>query len=218
MERVQALTATGQFTRRRTLIPQRHHFYTLLISASLLALAANASEPAATADARITDAQISKARTAVNALQTELQTALQNAMRDGGPIAAIEVCQLQALPITASISEQQKLHIRRTALKLRNPANAPDNWEAQQLADFAARAERGESLATMETVSREGGEFRYMKAIPTGELCTGCHGTQIAEPLANALKERYPADQATGFAAGDLRGAFSVRIVAADGL
>ena len=198
-------------------MPLRRCFYTLLISTSLLALAAYATEPAATADAQLTDAQISTARTAVNALQTELQTALQTAMRDGGPIAAIEVCQLQALPITASISEQQKLHIRRTALKLRNPANAPDDWEAQQLADFAARAERGESLATMETVSRADGEFRYMKAIPTGAACTGCHGTQIAEPLATALKERYPADQATGFAPGDLRGAFSVRI-AADGL
>ena len=198
-------------------MPLRRRFYTLLISTSLLALAAYATEPAATADAQLTDAQISTARTAVNALQTELQTALQTAMRDGGPIAAIEVCQLQALPITASISEQQKLHIRRTALKLRNPANAPDDWEAQQLADFAARAERGESLATMETVSRADGEFRYMKAIPTGAACTGCHGTQIAEPLATALKERYPADQATGFAPGDLRGAFSVRI-AADGL
>jgi hypothetical protein len=199
-------------------MPIRRRFYTLLISASLLALTANATEPAATADAQITDAQISKARTAVNALQTELQTALQNAMRDGGPIAAIEVCQLQALPITASISEQQNLHIRRTALKLRNPANSPDDWEAQQLADFAARAERGESLATMETASRESGEFRYMKAIPTGDICIGCHGTQISEPLANALKERYPADQATGFAAGDLRGAFSVRIPITDTL
>lgn len=199
-------------------MPLRRRFYTLLISTSLLALAAYATEPAATADAQITDAQISKARTAVNALQAELQTALQNAMRDGGPIAAIEVCQLQAPPITASISEQHKLHIRRTALKLRNPANAPDDWEAQQLADFAARAERGESLATMEAFSRESGEFRYMKAIPAGELCTGCHGTQIAEPLATALQERYPADQATGFAAGDLRGAFSVRIPIADTL
>jgi hypothetical protein len=197
-------------------MPQRHSFYTLLISASLLTLTANAT--AAKADAQITDAQLGKARTAVNALQTELQTALQNAMRDGGPIAAIEVCQLQALPITASISEQQKLHIRRTALKLRNPANAPDDWEAQQLADFVARAERGESLATMETVSRKSGEFRYMKAIPTGAVCTNCHGTQIAEPLANALKERYPDDQATGFAAGDLRGAFSVRIPITDTL
>ncbi|MBK6511624.1 MAG: DUF3365 domain-containing protein [Haliea sp.] len=72
-------------------------------------------------------------------------------------------------------------------------------------------------MATMETVSSESGEFRYMKAIPTGDVCTGCHGTQIAAPLANALKERYPADRATGFVAGDLRGAFSVRI-AADGL
>lgn len=199
-------------------MPIHRRFYTLLISTSLLALTANATEPAATANAQITDAQISKARTAVNTLQTELQTALQTALRDGGPIAAIDVCQLQALPITASISEQQKLHIRRTALKLRNPANAPDDWEAQQLADFAARAERGESLATMEAVSRESGEIRYMKAIPTGAACTGCHGTQIAEPLATALKERYPDDQATGFTEGDLRGAFSVRIPITDTL
>ena len=52
--------------------------------------------------------------------------------------------------------------------------------------------------------------FRYMKAIPTGALCLNCHGTTLAPEVAAKLHELYPADAATGFNAGDLRGAFTI--------
>ncbi|MBK8909014.1 MAG: DUF3365 domain-containing protein [Rhodospirillales bacterium] len=50
--------------------------------------------------------------------------------------------------------------------------------------------------------------FRYMKAIPTAELCLACHGTEIDPAVSTTLKKHYPLDQATGFQAGDIRGAF----------
>jgi hypothetical protein len=51
-----------------------------------------------------------------------------------------------------------------------------------------------------------------MRPIPAGGVCLACHGP--AEVLPNevkqALKTKYPNDQATGYTAGQLRGAFSV--------
>ena len=52
--------------------------------------------------------------------------------------------------------------------------------------------------------------FRYMKAIPAGELCLTCHGKDIAPDLAAKIRERYPKDRAIGFSLGEIRGAFTI--------
>lgn len=53
-------------------------------------------------------------------------------------------------------------------------------------------------------------EHRYMKAIPTEPVCTVCHGRQLPPTLQQAIAAKYPADAATGFEVGDLRGAVYV--------
>jgi hypothetical protein len=44
----------------------------------------------------------------------------------------------------------------------------------------------------------------------TAPLCLTCHGPTLAADVAAAVAARYPRDEATGFAAGDLRGALYV--------
>jgi len=53
-------------------------------------------------------------------------------------------------------------------------------------------------------------EHRYMKAILTEPVCTVCHGRQLPPTLQQATAAKYPADAATGFEVGDLRGAVYV--------
>lgn len=149
-------------------------------------------------------------------LGARLKTALETAMQQGGPMAAITVCRDQAQVIAADVSRGSGWTVRRTALRVRNPANAPDVWEQQVLASFAAAAQ-GADIGTLTaqatdnvTAGSEGRRWRYMKAIPTGQVCTVCHGSNIDPALAAAIKASYPEDQATGFAPGSLRGAFSV--------
>jgi hypothetical protein len=55
-----------------------------------------------------------------------------------------------------------------------------------------------------------GRAYRYMKAIPTGEMCTQCYGRTIAPGVQAKLSDLYPQDHATGFLLGDLRGAVSI--------
>ncbi|MDX1426157.1 MAG: DUF3365 domain-containing protein, partial [Kiloniellales bacterium] len=63
----------------------------------------------------------------------------------------------------------------------------------------------------VELIESDGGRtYRYMKAIPVGEVCLTCHGADIDPALMAEIEAFYPEDQATGFALGELRGAFTV--------
>ena len=159
-------------------------------------------------------ARIGASREAIESFAGALQEQLKSAMAVGGPTAGIEVCYLAAPEIGATASEERGWQIRRTSLKLRNPANAPDAWELAVLRDFEARRAAGENPATLDragfTVVDGKRSFRYMKAIGTQPVCTLCHGAAIAPEVAAALDALYPEDRARGFAVGDIRGAFSI--------
>jgi len=152
---------------------------------------------------------------AVKDFAARLKGELQGAMKSGGPVKAIAVCKDAAPAIAREQSQRPGLSIGRTSLRLRNPAHAPDAWERDVLEDFERRRAAGEDPARLvryEVVEAGGRrEFRFMKAIPTGEVCLNCHGSEIAPEVAARLDSFYPDDRARGFAVGDLRGAFTVR-------
>ncbi|MDF1554629.1 MAG: DUF3365 domain-containing protein [Deferrisomatales bacterium] len=161
------------------------------------------------------DAQVAEARQAVQTLASQLKEALGSALQQGGVDEAIRVCQREAQGLAAKVSAATGWEVARTSTRYRNPANAPDPWERRVLAGFEARRAAGEAPETLEFSEwvETGGTrmLRYMKAIPTGQVCLGCHGTTIAPKAAAALREAYPEDRATGFSAGELRGAFTLK-------
>lgn len=159
---------------------------------------------------------LSRSRSAVATLQRSLLAALGEALEKGGALGAVELCREKAPLLAEAASRENGVEIRRTALKVRNPRNAPDDWERGVLAAFEEKAARREEADPLERweVRTEGGRpvFRYMKAIFTGEPCLRCHGPSLEEPLQRRIQALYPDDRAVGFRKGDLRGAFSVRI------
>lgn len=171
---------------------------------------ANAQNPAA-ADA----ASLTTARAAVKGLGETLKTQLVAAIKAGGPVSAVSVCRTIAPEIAEDQSRAHGVSVGRTALKVRNPANAPDAFERRVLEDFVRKIDAGADPAKLEYTETvvAGGEkvFRYMKAIPTtAEPCLTCHGPNLEPALRAEILRLYPNDQATGFAAGSLRGAFTV--------
>lgn len=145
---------------------------------------------------------------------TTLKDALQRAIQNGGPVNGIAVCHEKAGQIAADLGQKQEMLVGRTSLKLRNPANAPDNWELAVLKQFEARKAQGEPVDKLEffaVIDDDQGQktFRYMKAIPTAGLCLSCHGENIDPAVDVKLKEIYPNDKARGFKEGELRGAFT---------
>ena len=58
-----------------------------------------------------------------------LITELTNAIREQEAHEALDVCASVAQSITERISEERGVSMRRTALRYRNPINAPDDYE-----------------------------------------------------------------------------------------
>ncbi|WP_297526399.1 Tll0287-like domain-containing protein [Thiohalobacter sp.] len=184
------------------------------VAAALLLLVSGTVVQAAEADAD----PAAEAQNVVAELARTLGQAMQQAMASGGPAAAIEVCRDRAPALTSELSRRHGWRITRVGTRVRNPLlGTPDAWEQQVLADFERRRQAGEPLKNMafHAVVEEpaGPQFRYMKAIGVQPLCLTCHGdpAAIPDPVRAVLAREYPHDAATGYRAGDLRGAFSVK-------
>jgi hypothetical protein len=157
------------------------------------------------------DPRIAISRDYASQLQDALSGKLKAAMQQGGPVSAIEVCQIEAPLIAAELSSTgSPSRVGRTALKVRNRDNAPDLEELQVLLDFTKTLEAGDQPPLSEFISYPDGSARYMQTIITQSPCLACHGEVLANDVKAAIAERYPEDQATGFKAGDLRGAFVI--------
>ncbi len=189
------------------------HFTTLVAPlAAVLMFSADAARSDSAADL---EPYAVKARAAVKAMGGALQTKLKEALAADGPIAAVQVCKTIAPEIATEQSKAAGMTIRRTALKVRNPDNAPDALERKVLEDFAARLAAGADANMLEHIEEVTGDgkttVRYFKAIPTAAApCLVCHGSAVSGELKETIDKLYPTDQATGFKEGDLRGAFSV--------
>lgn len=174
--------------------------FTLFPMGLLVALSATAQE----------DERLALSRNAAAQLGQELTATLLTALGTDGPVEAIDVCSVEASPIAEWLSEQAGARVGRTALRIRNPENAPDDAAREVMAAFARDLATGAPAPPEHFETRPDGGARYMSAIVTQPLCVTCHGSEIAPELATAIAGHYPADQATGFAVGDLRGAFIV--------
>jgi hypothetical protein len=151
----------------------------------------------------------------IKAFFGDLKGELVKGMKTSGPVDTISTCKQVAPNLAEAHSQMSGWEVGRTSLKLRNRDNAPDAWEEAVLKEFESRKSAGEDpmkLLKAEIVE-EGGRkvFRMMKAIPTAEVCTKCHGEAIAEPVAAKLDELYPSDKARGYKVGELRGAFTLK-------
>lgn len=187
----------------------------LIMAASFGLAGGSIAESGGAADAEAQ--KLAKARAAIKDLGEALKSKLVAQIKAGGIASAIPVCQSIAPAIAAEASAKHHLSVRRTALKVRNPVNAPDAFERRVMEDFVKKIEAGADAATLdhgETVSDNGKSvFRYMKAIPTAAApCLACHGSNLKDDVTAELARLYPQDQATGFKAGEMRGAFSVTI------
>jgi len=187
-------------------LPRRpYHVIILLACLLTTTLPVFASDADAAGDPRVLQSQA-----LVKEFAAQLIAQLRQAMATDGPVTAIKVCNIAAPQIAATLSARSNWRVGRTSLLTRNPGNNPDNWERDVLQQFEQRKQNGEAMATLEYHAQTEQGFRYMKAIPTVELCLGCHGSTLSEPVKAALAELYPQDKATGFKLNDIRGAFTI--------
>lgn len=162
-------------------------------------------------------AWVGEARKTATAIPPKLLAVLTEEIQKSGPEQAISVCRDKAPQMAKAASEQTGWNIRRVSLRNRNPKAIPDTWERAALEEFDRRAAAGETLTSLEKseVVADGDKKmqRYMKALPTQEICISCHGAKdsLSVAVADQISKLYPEDKATGYRPGEIRGAVTLK-------
>lgn len=159
--------------------------------------------------------RVQKARETVINLAERLRSELAAAIKSGGPVSAVAICQTISPDLATVVSDGSGFEVQRTALRLRNPENAPDEWELKVLQLFQTKLGAGadpQKLEHFEVVTTAEGDklLRYMKPIMITDTCLACHGTDVKQDVRSEIARYYPEDKATGYKLGELRGAFSL--------
>lgn len=138
------------------------------------------------------------------------------------PVDGLGICHLLNLPESGPpLPELPRVTaIKRTSLRLRNPANAPDALEGKALDRIRTSIEAGAPPPPLllQRVDYADGvrEWRVYQPVTVGPQCAACHGPPEAQPenLRAVLRERYPTDAAVGYRWGEWRGL--IRVTVAD--
>lgn len=163
-----------------------------------------------------TTAVVNEGQKIAKATFQTLSSNLQKAMKEGGVEHALQFCNVEAIPLTDSLSAYHEVSIRRASHKPRNPYNTADSLESKVIKQYIDQIQSGDDLKPV-TYSDENRITFHAPITITNQLCLNCHGKineDISEDNLATIQELYPNDQATGFSMGGLRGIWNVRFPA----
>lgn len=150
----------------------------------------------------------------VAASQQALQQALMSAIEGKGLTGAVDYCQANAFDIVKDLEDSLGVEIKRVSQKPRNPLDTPDSVEQLILSAYAYDFSPANAVNQVQELDDRTLIFTQPIAIGNG-MCLNCHGTpgeQISKEVLAIIQSKYPNDQATGYALGELRGMWSVKI------
>lgn len=145
-----------------------------------------------------------RAAAIVGELKKSLVGALQGALARGAP-SAITVCHEMAPGLVSTLS-RDGITVGRATRKPRNPKNEARGWQADALAELEGVQRENKLAGATFTRRLPDGRAAYAEPLVIQELCLACHGPNVGPDVRAILAEKYPTDQATGYAVGDLRG------------
>jgi hypothetical protein len=163
-----------------------------------------------------TTAVVNEGQQIAKATFQTLSSNLKNAIAEGGVEHALQFCNVEAIPLTDSLSKHHDVSIRRASHKPRNPYNTADSLEAEVIKQYIDKLKSGDKLQPV-TYADENRITFHAPITITNSLCLNCHGKvneDISKENLATIQELYPKDKATGFSMGDLRGTWTVRFPA----
>ncbi len=132
---------------------------------------------------------------------------VKKAIKEKGPIEAINFCKLSAYPLTDSLSELYKVKISRVAIKNRNPENKATAKDLEIFKKYEELIAKGEKVKP--EIKSDNDKIVFYAPIRLQQACLICHGTpqsEIPDTLFKHIQTLYPDDLAVNFKEGDLRG------------
>jgi hypothetical protein len=152
------------------------------------------------------------ANMATKTLLLTLQSHMQEHMKKGGVMDALDFCSTQAYALTDEVNSKlpNGISTKRVSLKTRNPVNEAQSDEIKVLKDLESTKELPAYL--LEKIDEHTYKF-YKPLVIDKPICLKCHGDiSTDKKLETAIKEKYPNDKALNYKMGDLRGAVVVTI------
>lgn len=148
---------------------------------------------------------------------SELSSNLLAAITRSGLNDALPYCSDKAIPITKAVAAKNGVGLSRISHKARNPANKAVEAELAVIRQFQADVAAQRSPTPLVRTNASQAAVVYVPIVISNPLCLMCHGkpgSEVSAELQATLRRLYPNDQATGFALGDLRGAWRVEFQA----
>ncbi|HVU25480.1 MAG TPA: DUF3365 domain-containing protein [Opitutus sp.] len=156
---------------------------------------------------------------AINRAGYALVAEVTNAIARSGTMDALKVCHLKNFPAKNPLPDLPRVTaIKRTSLRLRDPANAPDAADRAALENVQSTLESGDPTPSvlLQRVWLPDGrtEWRVYRPIAVTARCTACHGPRddMLPALRDELARLYPDDQAANYKNGEWRGLIRVSI------
>lgn len=137
-----------------------------------------------------------------------LASQLTQKIKDSGTVGALEFCNIEALPLTKSMSDQYHLEIKRVSDKNRNSNQYANEEERKYIEMYKAQLLKGEKLKPTKT------ETHFYAPIVTNTMCLQCHGEKgkdIKPDVLATITVLYPNDKATGYKENEVRGLMSIK-------
>ena len=139
---------------------------------------------------------------------------LSDAIMAGGTENALSFCNIQAMPLTDSMSRVYNAEIKRVSDKPRNPNNAANTEELEQIEYYKNLVAEGKTGKEIQpNVKIDGDQVHFYYPILTNGMCLQCHGVKnedVKPKTLAMLSKLYPEDKATGYQDNEVRGIFSI--------
>ena len=155
-------------------------------------------------------ALVSRADVIIVAMHDSLLRQLHGKLTEGGPASALGACHIDTAALIHRIGRYEGIAAGLTSDRVRNPTNKPREWAAPLVAKYAGREAREVDGFAVDLGNRIG----VLRPLMEQNTCVNCHGPleRISPAVRTLIAERYPADRATGFVAGQIRGWYWVEM------
>lgn len=136
---------------------------------------------------------------------------LMGTIQKKGTLEALAFCNIQAIPLTDSMSTNYHAVIKRVSDKNRNPDNKANLEELKYINLYKAQVALNQNPKP--SIIEQGDKVQFYYPITTNSMCLQCHGTSrdISTEVRKKIVALYPNDLATGYNENQVRGIWSIK-------
>lgn len=147
------------------------------------------------------------------ALETKavLSKNLMGKIQKQGTIAAIEFCNIKALPLTDSMALVNNVFIKRVSDKPRNSKNKATLEEEKYIDIFKENIKKDKDSEPILVEKNNIASVYY--PIVTNSMCLQCHGNlkgEVSDDTFAVIQKKYPNDKAIGYDINEVRGIWNI--------